>query len=375
METELREIISERNKIVLILNGFKYCFANTNKLGETRWRCIKKNICTTSLNTVGESMCRTVTSIKGQHVHDPDMENKIQRQIVSTSCKRKAIEDISERPRKVLHLALKDTAGATENLTTNDLTYIRRNLYNSRRKLLPPLPQSIEEVHSSLEHLVPKTTRGENFVLVNNQETRVIVFGAKSNLNILCSSDIIYADGTFQYCPKYFFQLFTLHGYVNNNYVPLVFCLLNDKTEKTYINCLNTVKLLCLTKSLTFSPKEIVIDFELSIHNAVRNVWKDIKVTGCRFHLAQAWWRKIQKLGLINEYKNQNSEIGMWLHYCFGIMFLDSQLVSDFFVFDLLAIQPQNEALSKFSDYLVEYTFPRKNRRFLHIFRQKPQQS
>ena len=34
----------------------------------------------------------------------------------------------------------------------------------------------------------------------------------------------------------------------------------------------------------------------------------------CRFHLGQAWWRKIQNLGLANGYKESvNSEIGKWL--------------------------------------------------------------
>jgi hypothetical protein len=41
---------------------------------------------------------------------------------------------------------------------------------------------------------------------------------------------------------------------------------------------------------------------------------------GCRFHLGQAWWRKIQNLGLANEYKDSaNSEIGKLLTAFFGL--------------------------------------------------------
>lgn len=33
----------------------------------------------------------------------------------------------------------------------------------------------------------------------------------------------IYVDGTFKYCPKLFYQLFTIHGLSNGYYIPLVF--------------------------------------------------------------------------------------------------------------------------------------------------------
>lgn len=35
----------------------------------------------------------------------------------------------------------------------------------------------------------------------------------------------IFVDGTFEYCQKYFTQLFTIHGFENNSYIPFVFCL------------------------------------------------------------------------------------------------------------------------------------------------------
>lgn len=351
MEQKFKEIISERGKPLLWYEQYKYCFSNTTKAGVTRWKCTKKNICSVSIYTMGDSLRRTVISQKGQHQHDPD--TNVNRQIVSHSCKRKAADDISERPRKIVQRELKNLEEGKD-LTNEDLECIKRNMYNCRRKMLPRLPRSISEVHVSLDNLQPKTSRNENFLLANDSGKNIIVFGTKTNLDVLCSTDIIYADGTFEYCPKYFLQLFTLHGYVNNNYVPLVFCLLKDKTEASYTVCLNIVRDICLSNTLNFHPKEIVLDFEISIHNAVQTIWDDIKITGCRFHLAQSWWKKIQNLGLSIDYKDNNSEIGMWLHYCFGMMFLDSNQVGDFFVFNLLNIQPHSDKLTKFSDYLVE---------------------
>nr|CAI5823082.1 unnamed protein product [Callosobruchus analis] len=50
--------------------------------------------------------------------------------------------------------------------------------------------------------------------------------------------------------------------------------------------------------------KEVVIDFEYGIHKSVCTIWASAKIIGCRFHLSQAWYRKILQLGLSEEYKN-----------------------------------------------------------------------
>jgi len=44
-------------------------------------------------------------------------------------------------------------------------------------------------------------------------------------------------------------------------------------------------------------------DFENAIHLGALSTWPEIIIKGCRFHIAQSWWRKIQTLGLSNEYK------------------------------------------------------------------------
>ena len=43
----------------------------------------------------------------------------------------------------------------------------------------------------------------------------------------------ILIDGTFKYCPAFFMQLYTTHGAVNGLYMPLLYCLLSNKTQDT----------------------------------------------------------------------------------------------------------------------------------------------
>jgi hypothetical protein len=58
----------------------------------------------------------------------------------------------------------------------------------------------------------------------NSRETGIVIFTCVTNLKCL-SSQIkeIFIDGTFKCCPKFFLQLYTIHGCENGNYVPLVF--------------------------------------------------------------------------------------------------------------------------------------------------------
>ena len=46
--------------------------------------------------------------------------------------------------------------------------------------------------------------------------------------------DGILIEGTFKYCPTFFMQLFTIQGTANEHNMPLVYCLLPNKTQDTY---------------------------------------------------------------------------------------------------------------------------------------------
>jgi len=101
-------------------------------------------------------------------------------------------------------------------LTLNDVHSIRRSVYRTRRKTLPLLPKNVTEVHTALNNLDTNTYKGGNLLLINDNMLNIICFST-SNLEFLCSCDKIFIDGTFEFCPKYFYQLFTIHGLKNGH--------------------------------------------------------------------------------------------------------------------------------------------------------------
>lgn len=70
----------------------------------------------------------------------------------------------------------------------------------------------------------------------------------------------------------------------------------------------------CESMNLIFNPKTIRVDFERSAHLAIIRCFTLCDIYGCRFHLGQAWYRKLNQdfPYLRNEYK-ANTEIGKWI--------------------------------------------------------------
>ncbi|XP_060868643.1 uncharacterized protein LOC132943633, partial [Metopolophium dirhodum] len=94
------------------------------------------------------------------------------------------------------------------------------------------------------------------------------------------------------------------------------------------------------------------LDFEKSAHIVIEESFPTVHIIACQFHLGQSWYRKIQSNNyLLNQYKN-NTEIGLWLKYFFGLAFLPPEQVDDGFV-ELISIAPIDN--HTFSDYILEH--------------------
>ena len=80
-----------------------------------------------------------------------------------------------------------------------------------------------------------------------------------------------------------------------------------------------------------------------------------------RFHLSQLMHAgsilvrhcglsNIQRLGLTDDYKS-GTEVSHWLHFFYGLSFLQPNDVSDAFAFDIMSCSPTSDKYEKFGDY------------------------
>jgi hypothetical protein len=115
------------------------------------------------------------------HNH-PASDRSLERKLVRNRVKRKATEDISSRPAKIIKNEL--FASNEENLKPSDITSLCQALYRERRKKFPKLPSSIEEVSDVLNFLKPiNTSKDEDLLLVNDADSRIVIFSSPTNLN------------------------------------------------------------------------------------------------------------------------------------------------------------------------------------------------
>lgn len=150
------------------------------------------------------------------------------------------------------------------------------------------------------------TSRNTNFLLWDSgpdDSRRILMFGTEKNLKVLQDKDNWHVDGTFKVAPELFFQVFTIHAVVDKSSLPLIYVLLQDKSEESYVRIFQ--KLLELKPTL--NPRSCLSDFEKAIQNAVSRVFNGVEVVGCLFHLGQCLWRKVQELHLAEDYRNNES--------------------------------------------------------------------
>ena len=84
------------------------------------------------------------------------------------------------------------------------------------------------------------TATGDDFVIYQDDE--MIVLATAENMEILAASDTLYMDGTFKSAPRIFSQLYSIHGVSYGRVVPLVYCLLADKSRATYYKMFRILK-------------------------------------------------------------------------------------------------------------------------------------
>ncbi|XP_034939087.1 uncharacterized protein [Chelonus insularis] len=261
------------------------------------------------------------------------------------------MDDVSVRPSKLIQTELKSRD--VDTLTTSHLQQLRKNLSRSRLAIFPKIPKTFGETHDVVDKLAIISNKGENLLSANDRKANIILFTTSINLSALSEMDQIFIDGTFYSCSKPFKQVFIIHDLHKNIFMPLAFFLLPDKSSSTYERAFQIILERIGAFNLSFNPSLILADFEKSIHKALNRVFPRSKIIGCRFHLGQSCWRKIQDLGLAAEYRT-NNDLSNFLKIFIGLPLLPVQEVSDCFTDDIMSILPDDKRVVGFCDYVLE---------------------
>ena len=144
----------------------------------------------------------------------------------------------------------------------------------------PPVPATYADV--KLPEMYTTTTNNQQFLQYDNgqnAENRMLVFYSPDKLERLANVQTFFMDGTFSVAPHPCKQLYTIQSIVDN----------------------------CHASNLQLNVQTIITDIEDAVLRVVTAVFgRHINHQSCFYHLTQASWRKIQQLGLMSLYNNDD---------------------------------------------------------------------
>lgn len=305
-QVQISFVPNQRGGNSLVYDGYRFQ-VKTRRQTRVYWTCHVRQ-CTAKITTVDN----IPASIQNQHNH-PAEHMQLRRDEVMQQIRKRVREETTPIPsilddeqRKLRNREWNDdTAEMVKGLPTFDSA--KSALYRERNRQRPLLPRAQADVQ--LDGPWTETTTGEQFLLVDDGvQERILVFATHTGLQHLCRMDTLYGDGTFYICPSIFSQVYTLHGFIDGQMYPLVFCLLPGKSEAIYHRLFSSLRMKCQELGLVLNPSVLFIDFETAVKNAASRVFLGIQVKGCFFHFTQCIWRRVQKYGLAQLY-TENEDI------------------------------------------------------------------
>ncbi len=230
----ITELTTQKGKAALGFRGFKYRkdreYPSSKRIA---WRCSVTG-CKGRLQT-STDLSNPQEVVPHSHFSDPDKllsDEAIQKMRERARRESIPIPVIYKQECSAITTKL-NTANSNEQRPIIPSFYeIRGTLYNARKVNYPPLPTSLESIQ--IPENLTKTLSGKGFLLHHDKSSGLLNLGTPHNLKILCNSKELYMDGTFDVSPRIFHQLFSIHGFVNEKQLPLIYALLPNKSVTTY---------------------------------------------------------------------------------------------------------------------------------------------
>ena len=347
---------SNRGKPTVIYRNFEYIKDCDNVRGTTSWRCrlYQRMKCKARLVTSGN---RVVSNRQPDHTHTGN---------IATALARKAVGEMKQTVGTMNVTSRSAQASVSAALSDDVLmalpkrTTLTKALQRQRHKVThaanggnahPPIPA--DRTFAIPDHF-------EDMVLHDSGpgDNRIILMGCTELLDGLARAEVWLADGTFKVVPSIFFQLYSVHFDFGSGINPAaLYCMLPNKTKDTYGRMLVELQRLVPLAN----PRTILVDFERAAMNAFSAAYPNANVTGCYFHLCQSVIRKVNDVGLKQEYEN-NVEVSRYVRCLPALAFVPPHDVQE--AFEILTdSQPSGvDHLDEVTTYF-EHTYIRGRRR------------
>ena len=182
-----------------------------------------------------------------------------------------------------------------------------------------------------------------SFLLFDSNEnerdapSRILIFSSADMRFKASMATELFADGTYRIVPNGFATLYTIHSVVKGVPYPVFFCLMQNEREETFVRVLAVVK----PHLRKFDEKGVVhTDCQRSAINAFTKTF-GCHVRLCLFHINQALWRYVSKVGLACGYNDtRRPRLHAWIRRLMAFPFMKRERMESCFqdCFEVMAM-------------------------------------
>lgn len=357
MEEKLKLIETTKGKPCALHNGYRYRIKSVKGDSKT-WTCTKDKAekCRGRLISVGDEEIVKVIAI--DHTCKPDTAlNEVYVCVFAAKKRAREEDNISTPMSSIYESEVRQLYDRGLEFVTNIPKFqsVKSSLNRHRSKAMGTIKDPVDCQNIVWPSEIFTFEDNSTFLLAEdgNGRDKILIFGTKLGKEAVANGKTFLVDGTFKSCSKQFHQLYTIHVDIGSthqetNVIPVIYALLPNKKRNTYVRFIELVK----THIPEWDPKLLKVDFEEAAISALKSELPGVNVSGCNFHFNQCLWRKVQSIGLVEEYTNDES-IRMHIRMCASLAHLPPGDVEDGWMM-IMENSPENSKISLFNDYFVE---------------------
>lgn len=288
-------IKSNKGNQKLCIDGYLYHLERNYKSGTSNWACAKRKVHMCRSRVVTKIVNGNVLIVKNpnQHTHEPiaiDLNIANTNNMVKTLAKRS-----SKSPCQIIQESIVQASkNSRDFLPSKNAQNVKIKRFRKKVCALKE-PENIEDIDIPLSlYVVEREMFIQSEVMIDN-DGMIIIMATQTSIKLLENSDCWLVDGTFEVVPSFMRQLFSVHGRVEGEVVPLAFCLMTKKSTSMYTAFFRELLKIGEKYGCALNPTKIISDFEVGIAKAIQLCFPRAQTQGCFFHFSQIIWRRVQK--------------------------------------------------------------------------------
>ena len=127
-----------------------------------------------------------------------------------------------------------------------------------------------------------------------------MILSTSFQLKIFSETKQLFIDGTFQSCPKTFYQILIIHGTdpITKLKIPIMFILMSSRSTEIYESVFFQLKYIIFSYNLPINVYKFHADFEKALVNSFKKSFANSVFVGDFFHFVKALWRYVADNGL-----------------------------------------------------------------------------